>query len=58
MMLSTFVMKKQHKKSLVLSKETLRTLEHADLTRVIGGAGGSVGDKAQPYTCTCPPAHE
>jgi hypothetical protein len=57
-MLSTFVMKKQAKKSLVLSKETLRTLEHPDLVRVIGGAGGSVGNKAYPYTCTCPPAQE
>ncbi|HET7500613.1 MAG TPA: hypothetical protein VFK02_06400 [Kofleriaceae bacterium] len=50
-MLSTFIMKKQSKKPLVLSKETLRTLDQVDLTRIIGGAGGSVG---HPLTCNCP----
>jgi hypothetical protein len=47
-------MKKQSKKPLVLTRETLRTLSRADLTAIVGGVGSSVGNTVHPYTCGCP----
>jgi hypothetical protein len=46
-------MKKQTKQKLRLAGETIRKLQHAELTQVVGGVNVSVGSKA-PLTCGCP----
>jgi hypothetical protein len=53
-------MKKQSKKPLVLTRETLRTLGSADLAAIVGGSSlkdtcGEVGSSVA-YTCGCPMA--
>jgi hypothetical protein len=55
-MLLALIMKKQAKKSLMLARDVVRTLEVVYLVQAIGGAGGSVGgDKDHPLlTCGCP----
>jgi len=49
-------MKKQSKKPLVLTRETLRRLGGADLAAIVGGSEtGEVGSSVA-YTCGCPMA--
>jgi hypothetical protein len=53
-MLSPYSMKKQHKRPLVLARQTIRALQDAEFVQVVAGVGGSVGANAHPYTCGCP----
>lgn len=50
-MLSSIAMKKQNQKSLMLRKETVRTLGHVALERVVAGMNTGTSKNHQGNTC-------
>ena len=58
-MLSSIAMKKKHKTSLAVARETLRVLQHAELTLPAAGLGsGSTNGFAKGNTCcSCQDTH-